>query len=373
MNAAAALPGLGLLVIATCTGPDLRPVRGDHPSVRELSAAAPMGAEVEWGDVGAFDVRASDGAVAVFDRFAASVVVLDAEGERLRFGRRGEGPGELTGEGPLVFRDDGIAVFAGGRTTVFDPRGSLVGTAPSPSTRAAFEWDSATVASVGRDFAAGGLGWRVLLWDPRLSHAPDTLFRTHELVGIAPDSIGSGGAMHGRAGVGFFAGPRADTSALVRIDPVTRHVTRWPSVPRDRAPWTKEEWNRYLREGVSEGLYSATSQPMREMFAGLLSRPPRDPPESLKRLIPYEGAVGLDRASRVWVMMHVPFDQRTTIDVFDAAGHRLATLRAPGRPYERIVVKDRWLVGLSFDALDRPQIWRHDLTEVLVWLDGLES
>lgn len=332
-----------------------------------------MGADVEWGDVGSFDVRASDGAVAVFDLFAASVVVLDAAGPRLTFGRRGDGPGELTGEGPLVFTDDGIVVFAGGRATAFDPKGTLVATTPSPHPRAAFEWGSGTVASVGRDGASRTLAWQVLLWDRALSRAPDTLFRTSEAAGIAPDSLNQGGALHGHARTGLFAGPRADTSALVRIDPATRQVTRWPWIPRDRAPWTKEEWNRYLREGVSEGLYSATSQPMREMFASMLSRPPRDPPESRKRLIPYEGAVGVDRELRIWVMMHVPFELRTTIDVFDAAGRRLATLRAPDHPYERIVVKGRWLVGLSFDELDRPHLWRHDLTEVLEWLAALES
>lgn len=86
--------------------------------------------EYTFGEVTGVAV-ADDGRIYVADTQALEVRVYSAEGEFLfRFGRNGEGPGELSNISGLVLAPGGIAVLDGqqARVTVFTLEGELVGT-----------------------------------------------------------------------------------------------------------------------------------------------------------------------------------------------------------------------------------------------------
>ncbi len=368
-------------IVASCTEDVSTPFeRGpedhDHVATRILPSPVRLGASVEWGDVGPLDVRASDGSVAVYDRQAGSIFVLQDGSDPVSFGRRGEGPGELDLAGPVVFTEERVFVFGAARTSVFAASGEFLTSTLGLRTSAAFEWTDSSVASLAWDVRRTplGVGHTVLIWDQELRDAPDTLFSTWNVEGVDPDSLHHGGDLFGNSEVGLFATSPRGTSAVFRIDPETSVATSWAVIPRSQVDWEPIEWARYMHDGARDGLYLEAMPQMREVLQRVLARPPlSETPQFLKPLVPKKGASGLDPSHRVWAMMGVPYGQRTTIDVFSEANGRIATLRAPDHIFERVVLKGRWLVGVTLDEYDRPSIWRYDISDTLNWLDGLET
>lgn len=327
-----------------------------------------IGSEIEWGDLEEFDVRASDGAVVGLDRYASRIHVMGIAGAT-SFGRAGEGPDEILGPGPIVATAETIVLISQGRISAWDYRGTIVNTAHSRGALSAFQWGPDHVAARGRDTGAGVPLHhdRIDLWRADLSGDPRLLFRDADLADFPTDSLT--GDKIGAPELGLIAMMRADTSPLIRIDPEEGSIVRYPPIDREQAEWTPEEWTRYMRRAYTSGLYESPMPQMREMFLNALSRPVESNPQFDKRLIPYESSVGLHDQGQIWVMMGVPLEERTVIDVLDPMGEKLGSVHLPALVVEQIRLKGDWLVALSFDDLDRPELRRYPIGAVV---DSLE-
>ncbi|MEX2526536.1 MAG: hypothetical protein WEA09_02765 [Gemmatimonadota bacterium] len=100
-----------------------------HPTFLTILEETPSTPHLAFGEVGGIVLQA-DGTLAILDRMAAEVRVVDMEGRLVRtVGRRGQGPGEFSGEltlGLLATPDDGLALpdLDRGVVVIFRPDGT---------------------------------------------------------------------------------------------------------------------------------------------------------------------------------------------------------------------------------------------------------
>jgi hypothetical protein len=110
--------------------------------LREVARLGAVGGDVFFEEVYAAAISPS-GVVAVLDRDAKRVALMDVEGDGVRWiGRAGQGPGEFDLPLDVFFREDTVFVGeARGRLTAFRKSGTLLGTLPKPpSLSSAINW-----------------------------------------------------------------------------------------------------------------------------------------------------------------------------------------------------------------------------------------
>lgn len=187
-------------LLLACSGPESRPESGSeplvtfHPTFVSLLTETPATPHLAFGEVGGM-VLQDDGSLAILDRMAAEVRVVDMEGRLLRtLGRPGQGPGELSGELTLALlptAEGGLALpdLDRGTLVTFDNQGEPGATIPwdvaahfLPDWRPG-ETPGAAFARAVTDsmdhlvrldlLAAGGLGFDTLASVPRIRQPPN--------------------------------------------------------------------------------------------------------------------------------------------------------------------------------------------------------
>lgn len=276
------------------------------------------------------------------------LVRLDSTGEVLaRFGRPGEGPGELSGLGVLLGVGDTVLVYDTGRAAIvlFEADGTHLG--DTPVDRLAFPL-AVTGGTVHEFDATAALQNRSPTIDSRPigrgRSDPATLVDTtwhafRDALGLAEAGRGQLPLPAYAAGFGFLAigDPRTGQIAVVRESDTQRLAI--PGPPPRRGPKALEDARTTLER--------VARRPGRPANARLVARL-----DTLDReVLPFVAWPGLalDSHGRIWAIREG--SDSTLIDVFLAGRHLGRTSIPCHRPDKGISLRGEWL-ALQCKALD---------------------
>lgn len=311
-----------------------------------------LGAEVEWGEIDHFDV-ASDGRVVVVDRHRRKVVVFDPH--RREFGVTGDGPGELRLGGPVALVGDTIVVADEGRLTSWTTDGRHLATAPGvwgsqlhlhPTAGVVLATPVTGLDPDGVRTAVYAAGTLELLQRPGIVGDPEEICGGCQVVPFGPDR--------------YLAAPSSPDRGPLLVGP--EGTSEW-SYPTSRIAWHADEWNAHLGVQRRRASYATTDPRLTSVFRAP-SRARHDAPDTPKRLTRAGGALGRSATAAV-VLAQVEHGENSALDFFTPDGAYLGRGALDRAGIHRISVEGDWVVGLMHDGLDRPQLWRYRIRDLL--------
>jgi hypothetical protein len=367
-----------VVILAGCRGaltPQCDPYWPDVPTTPLLESAASLRLEEIWRVAGSNEgqelahpssVSVSEaGRVAVVDYTLAEAIVVDSRGKWLgRWGRRGEGPGELTMPVAARWAHDTLKVFdiEQGKVASY-----VDGTAVGDQVRIAPEFIAPVVSSGEIRLVSVGAGNAVILMQPLrvetgvdsarvvVSRYNPSLPLTDTLIDHRVAMVSSNeypsfvhpGAAQARLAVGgngWTAMSAPDGSYRVLIRNAEGHAVRQLCRNADPAPLSSAE----MGSGTPpRGLESA--------YAALAAAPSPDRLSAIGRmLIGPSGELWIDRNRAAPFTKEGMFGPSgSTLDVFDSAGDYLGTVTTPDGVSIQAVNSDM-AIGLQFGEYDEP-------------------
>jgi hypothetical protein len=310
-----------------------------------------------------------DGGLVVLDAQAQELRIFESDGRHVRtLGRRGEGPGELSGANGILVGPDGLIRVhdpSNARVSLFNPETGFIGSERIPILGWGFLWD-AVMDEDGKvyEMAMGGTlqdrSWVVRVYDEAGSPTDETPFEPTTPPGIQ-EQPGTWRWDRGVMGVPFW--PRA-----VRIlDPTPTLWRKRSHVNEYRIARTGLDGDTLLviesrrspelvtaaeRDSVIEGVRAIVGDQELDW-----SRIPRERPIVLGAFV--------DEGGRLWVRVSAP-DLRTTWDVFGSDGVYQGTvvtdLNVPS--YWAPVVRGDLFFGLHLGEFDVPYAVRARIREL---------
>lgn len=319
--------------------------------------AAPSEVRRIGGELRYYDV-AANGDVVVVDRFRERIHFLPRRGAPRSFSRKGEGPGEFQRGGPIELVSDHVVMGDGGRIAVWRTDGTYVGSAATRVPIQLFQWGPGTVALTQWDDSAKGRGVQLRTLSLPGLEVSEPLLRTLEF-DPRPDTI-CGGCDILRVDSSVIA-TTSDAFGTIRMLPLDgTDGSRTVQPVREREPWPSQRWEREIRRGLADMVYD-------NAIPGLSRTIDLDrevsPPGLPMRVVPHGDAIGVDGDRNLWVLINQLSDS-TLLEVYDTSLDPLAEVWIPSRHFEGITVEGGWLLGLEFDELDRPHLWRYELPTI---------
>lgn len=307
-----------------------------------------------WGELWYFDVG-TDGTVAALDRFHHRVRVFSPDGSAIDFGGEGDGPGELRTGGPLVVMQDRIVMVDRGRIQSWSFSGEWIDSKPSPPAHDLLEWGE------------GQLGAQVGVWDGGPIMVDGRRNTAIQVSGL--DSFSFGEPSFSSVGVelgegrgicygcsftptlrGAYAVTNHPRGAVVRFDEAGR-AGGAIYLDRDPEDWPEERWARHLRRGRAALHFSGATR------APYDPNRPVIPPRAPMPVIAPAQSIGV--TSDGILLINVNRDAPgTTLAAFGPDDVYLGDLVIDGTTLEHISIEGRWLVGVSFDQWDQPELYR---------------
>lgn len=339
--------------------------------------------------VGAIGVG-GDGVLYAYDAGDADIRVFDVMGrEALRFGRKGQGPGEFGGASTITVLDSAVWVADGGneRLSRFTRAGAFVGSVPAHLVRVgdpALRVSSRPVRVLndGRIVGAAFTGGFRMEPGPHLALVPRLIFdETGEIADTAGTSVAPIVRMR-RVEAGsqtvsliyrqFAADPiELENSAMrIRVEqpPPVSGGEAWLSISRlddhDEPVWTRRY--RYVPRRVDGALREQTLSELHGIFFGDRV-PAADGARALGEVaefpdyLPFASSAMLGRDGTVWLLAA---DPDATVDwvVIDVTGEPIGGVTLPPFRGPRIMTFERERVWLAReDSLGVPYVGRYGL------------
>jgi hypothetical protein len=313
---------------------------------------------VEWGELVYYDVS-DDGDVVGMDRYNSQLVYISrTTGDVTRIGRRGEGPGEINVGGIVALAGDRIVLSERGRLSTFNRAGEFLGSIPFRRATEIARWDSSSVVLKIPTRSETGLPETYQLhWLSLQRLEVSEPFFSTTTPKDSPESLSCATCEIVRVGDRLVTTLIGGTGRFASLASNGSDVTFFEGSGRSPVPFSAKEWEEYMTTARSHANY---------LFAGRGFDVRLDvtrevgTPGFPKPLLATDGSIGGTPDGSVWLLAGVADSERTQIDVFGPDGTWKFVVRIDER-LDRISINGRWLVGLAYDDLGRPELFRYDL------------